>query len=161
VTGKYVVGVDYGTLPGRALVVRVEDGKELASAVHPYRHAVLTESLPSAPDRSLPPDRALQVPSNYVDVLRHAVPEDVAAAGIGPAAHAAVAAGAYADIRAAAKAMGSVQKAVYVPDETRALAYDELFAEYTALHDYFGRGGNDVMYRLRAGRRRALASGVS
>ena len=27
--------------------------------------------------------------------------------------------------------------------------YDELFAEYTLLHDYFGRGGNDVMRRLR------------
>ena len=28
--------------------------------------------------------------------------------------------------------------------------YDELFAEYRALHDHFGRGGNDVMRRLKA-----------
>jgi L-ribulokinase len=42
-----------------------------------------------------------------------------------------------------------------VPDEQRALAYDALFAEYTTLHDYFGRGGNDVMYRLRRIRKEA------
>ncbi|MCX6406896.1 MAG: ribulokinase [Propionibacteriales bacterium] len=75
---------------------------------------------------------------------------------LGSALHAAVAAGAYADIRAAAKAMGSVQRGVFVPDEESALAYDALFAEYTALHDHFGRGGNDVMHRLRAGRRDAV-----
>ena len=38
---QYVVGVDYGTLSGRALVVRVSDGGELGSAVHAYRHAVV------------------------------------------------------------------------------------------------------------------------
>jgi len=27
--------------------------------------------------------------------------------------------------------------------------YDALYAEYVALHDYFGRGGNDVMKRLK------------
>ena len=29
-------------------------------------------------------------------------------------------------------------------------AYDELYAEYRTLHDYFGRGANDVMHRLKA-----------
>ncbi|MET1036636.1 MAG: ribulokinase, partial [Aeromicrobium sp.] len=75
---------------------------------------------------------------------------------LGSALHAAVAAGAYADIRAAAKAMGSVQRGVFIPDEGAALRYDALFAEYTALHDHFGRGGNDVMHRLRALRRDAV-----
>ncbi len=74
---------------------------------------------------------------------------------LGSAIHAAVAAGAYPDVRAAASAMGRVSRGVYRPDETRAKAYDELFAEYTRLHDYFGRGGNDVMHRLRAIRREA------
>jgi L-ribulokinase len=37
--------------------------------------------------------------------------------------------------------------------------YDELYAEYVRLHDYFGRGGNEVMHRLRAIRDRALAQG--
>jgi L-ribulokinase len=49
-----------------------------------------------------------------------------------------------------------VQRGVFVPDEESALAYDALFAEYTALHDHFGRGGNDVMHRLRAVRRDAV-----
>jgi ribulose kinase len=40
------------------------------------------------------------------------------------------------------------------PDPARARVYDELFAEYRALHDHFGRGGDDVMKRLRAMRAR-------
>ena len=34
---QYVVGVDFGTLSGRALVVRVSDGAEAGTAVHEYR----------------------------------------------------------------------------------------------------------------------------
>ena len=81
---QYVVGVDYGTLSGRALVVRVSDGAELGSATHAYPHAVLEEALPGS-DVRLPPDWALQVPEDYREVLRTAVPEAVAAAGIDPA----------------------------------------------------------------------------
>ncbi|MEU0535250.1 ribulokinase [Amycolatopsis tolypomycina] len=79
---------------------------------------------------------------------------------LGSAIHAAVAAGAHADIRAAAAAMGSVERAVYRPVPAHVAAYDELYAEYTELHDYFGRGGNDVMHRL-AARKRAVAKGQS
>jgi L-ribulokinase len=75
---------------------------------------------------------------------------------VGSAIHAAVAAGAYPDIHAAAGAMGSVQRAVHVPDEDRARAYDALFDEYTTLHDYFGRGANDVLHRLRRARTKAM-----
>ncbi|MGW0161626.1 ribulokinase [Mycobacterium sp. NPDC003323] len=82
---KYVVGIDFGTLSGRALVVRVVDGCELAAAEHVYSHGVLTEELPGDRGVRLPPDYALQVPADYVDVLRYAVPEAVAAAGIDPA----------------------------------------------------------------------------
>lgn len=81
---RYVVGVDYGTLSGRALVVRVGDGAELGTAVHEYRHGVIESSLPGAAV-PLPPDWALQDPEDYRDVLRHAVPAAVAAAGIDPA----------------------------------------------------------------------------
>ena len=75
---------------------------------------------------------------------------------LGAAMHAAVAAGAYADISAAATAMGKVRPAVYTPDEERADAYDALYAEYRTLHDHFGTGGNDVMHRLKDLRREAL-----
>ena len=44
---NYVIGVDYGTLSGRAVVVRVRDGKELGSGVFDYPHAVVTEALPA------------------------------------------------------------------------------------------------------------------
>ncbi|MFI6937363.1 FGGY family carbohydrate kinase, partial [Streptomyces sp. NPDC050287] len=78
----YVVGVDFGTLSGRAVVVRVRDGAELAAAEHPYTHAVLDRELPGG--TRLPPDWALQVPSDYIDVLRTAVPEAVARSGVRP-----------------------------------------------------------------------------
>jgi L-ribulokinase len=81
---QYTIGVDYGTLSGRAVVVRVADGAELGSAVHEYRHAVIEQTLP-ATGETLPPDWALQDPEDYLDVLRVAVPEAVAAAGIDPA----------------------------------------------------------------------------
>lgn len=77
-----VVGVDFGTLSGRAVVVRVRDGAELGSAEHPYAHAVLDRELPDG--TGLPPDWALQVPSDYLDVLRHAVPQALERAGVGP-----------------------------------------------------------------------------
>src|SRR5215217_4603397 len=91
---NYVVGVDYGTLSGRAVVVRVSDGKELGSGVCEYPHAVVTDALPAgvagqgADGKTvrLPGEWALQVPNDYRDVLRNAVPAAIADAGIDPAA---------------------------------------------------------------------------
>ena len=68
---------------------------------------------------------------------------------LGSAIHAAVAAGVYPNVNAAADAMGKVNKAVYTPNEERALQYDKLYREYAELHDYFGRGTNNVMKRLK------------
>jgi L-ribulokinase len=81
----YVVGVDYGTLSGRALVVRVSDGAELGTAVHEYRHAVMDREL-AATGEPLPPDWALQDPADYLAVLRTAVPAAVRDAGVDPGA---------------------------------------------------------------------------
>ena len=93
----------------------------------------------------------------YADVTRR--PLSVIGSGQGPALgsaiHAAVAAGAYPDVPAAAAVMGREERDVYRPDPARADVYDELYAEYVRLHDYFGRGTNEVMYRLRAIRDRA------
>ncbi|WAP50452.1 ribulokinase [Arthrobacter sp. ATA002] len=80
---QYVIGVDYGTLSGRAVVVRVSDGAELGSAVHPYPHAVITDHVPGT-DVRLPPDWALQVPRDYVEVLSNAVPAALVDAGVNP-----------------------------------------------------------------------------
>ncbi|HEY3611829.1 MAG TPA: ribulokinase [Pseudonocardiaceae bacterium] len=81
---QYVVGVDFGTLSGRALVVRVADGAELGTAVHDYAHGVLDEALPAG-GVVLPPDWALQDPQDYREVLRRAVPAALADAGVDPA----------------------------------------------------------------------------
>ena len=78
-----VVGIDFGTLSGRAVVVRVADGAELGTAVHEYRHGVMDESL-AWTGEPLPADWALQDPDDYTDVLRHAVPAAVTDAGIDP-----------------------------------------------------------------------------
>ena len=77
---------------------------------------------------------------------------------LGSAIHAAVAAGAYPDVQVAGESMGARVVGAYQPDPRAKAAYDELYAEYTQLHDYFGRGGNDVMRRLKRIRREALAS---
>src|SRR5712691_2707401 len=77
-----VVGVDFGTLSARALVVRVSDGAELGAAVSEYRHQVMDSAL-AATGGPLPPDWALQDPEDYRDVLRTAVPAAVPAAVIG------------------------------------------------------------------------------
>ncbi|MFD8498921.1 ribulokinase [Amycolatopsis sp. NPDC059657] len=95
----------------------------------------------------------------YADVTN--LPLSVAGSGQGPALgsaiHAAVAAGAHPDVPAAAAVMGSVRRAVYRPIPENVAAYNELYAEYLNLHDYFGSGGNDVMHRLAARRREVAA----
>ena len=77
-----VVGVDFGTLSGRAVVVRVRDGAELSCAVYEYPDGVLDEQLPSG--RKLPPDWALQSPADWVAVLQNAVPLAVRQSGVEP-----------------------------------------------------------------------------
>ena len=96
----------------------------------------------------------------YADVTNLPLSTIVSEQGpaLGSAIHAAVAAGAYADVRAAAQVMGRSERGVYQPIPANVEAYDALFAEYTLLHDYFGRGANDVMHRLRAIRREATRS---
>ena len=81
--GPAVIGVDFGTLSGRAVVVRVRDGAELGSAVSEYAHGVVDRTLP-ATRRPLPPDWALQLPGDWTEVLRTAVPEALSASGVDP-----------------------------------------------------------------------------
>ena len=94
----------------------------------------------------------------YADVTKrplHLVKSEQAPA-LGSAIHAAVAAGAYPSVPAAASAMTGKVENAYTPDPRAAEVYDKLYAEYVLLHDYFGRGANEVMHRLRALRDRVL-----
>lgn len=70
------------------------------------------------------------------------------------------AAGGYDTIVEAAAHMAHLKEETYVPNPAHRAAYDELFAEYRVLHDYFGRGDNDVMKRLKAIRTRALSERI-
>ena len=98
----------------------------------------------------------------WADVLNR--PIDVAAADEGSALGAAVygaaaagrAAGGYDTAVEAARAMGSGIDRVYAPIAENVAVYDALYREYHALHEWFGRGGNDVMKRLKAIRTKAL-----
>jgi L-ribulokinase len=85
----------------------------------------------------------------YADVTRRplSVITSAQAPALGSAIHAAVAAGAYPDIPAAAAAMGRRARDAYLPDPARAAAYDELYAEYARLHEYFGRE-NQILHDL-------------
>ncbi|MEE8389642.1 MAG: ribulokinase [Anaerolineae bacterium] len=80
---KYAIGVDYGTESGRAVLVRVQDGREIATAVHPYGDGVIDEALPST-GAELPPDFALQNPEDYIEVLRVTIPAVLQEGGVAP-----------------------------------------------------------------------------
>lgn len=69
---KYSIGVDYGSLSGRAVLVDVETGEELATSILEYPHAVMETQLPDG--TTLGVDWALQHPQDYLDVLGHTVP---------------------------------------------------------------------------------------
>jgi L-ribulokinase len=81
---SHVVGVDFGTLSGRAVVARAADGELLGEGEFVYPHAVMSERL-DATGEPLPPNWALQDPDDYVEVLANAVPAALADAGIDPA----------------------------------------------------------------------------
>jgi L-ribulokinase len=58
--------------------------------------------------------------------------------------------GGYDDINEAAAKMARVKDKTYKPNPEAHAVYAKLFEEYKKLHDYFGRGQNDVMKRLKA-----------
>ena len=58
---------------------------------------------------------------------------------------------------ASAERMGGQKDETFRPIPENVAIYDRLFTDYQALYDYFGRGPNDVMKRLRALKREVLA----
>lgn len=79
----YTIGLDFGTLSGRAVLVDARDGAEVAESVFDYPHAVMDTELPSGV--KLPPDWALQHPYDYLDVFAHTVPAVLRQSGVDPA----------------------------------------------------------------------------
>ncbi|MFL5697668.1 MAG: ribulokinase [Ktedonobacteraceae bacterium] len=83
VSSKYAVGVDFGTESGRAVLVDVSTGRELASSVHPYANGVIDETLPGTMI-ALEPDWALQDPNDYLEVFTTTIPAVLAESGVHP-----------------------------------------------------------------------------
>ena len=81
---KYAIGVDFGTESGRAVIVDVSNGAEIATAVHKYANGVIDEYLPGTNIR-LEPDWALQDPNDYIEVFKRTVPAVLEQSGIDPA----------------------------------------------------------------------------
>ena len=78
---EYAIGVDFGTESGRALLLDLTSGEELAVSVVAYPSAVIDRSLPSSGEQ-LPHDWALQDPDDWVTVLETAIPRVVSEAGV-------------------------------------------------------------------------------
>lgn len=71
---KYTIGIDFGTLSGRAVLAETETGRIVASRVHEYAHGVMEADLPQG--------WALQHPGDYLEVLETTIPGLMAAAGV-------------------------------------------------------------------------------
>jgi len=79
----YTIGLDFGTLSARALLVRTSDGCEMGTTVFDYPHAVMDETLLTPYGAvKLPPDFALQHPQDYYDALDHIIPELLETCGV-------------------------------------------------------------------------------
>lgn len=78
--GRYAIGVDYGTLSGRTVLVDVATGEEVSTDSFDYPHGVMDQTLPSG--RRLGADFALQHPNDYLLVLRETIPNVLKQAGV-------------------------------------------------------------------------------
>jgi L-ribulokinase len=79
---KFSIGVDFGTLSGRAVLVDIVNGEEVAVAVHEYTHGVMDERLPDGTPLGV--DWALQHPQDYLDVFRITIPQVLKMASVSP-----------------------------------------------------------------------------
>ncbi len=78
---KYAIGVDYGTESGRAVLVSLTNGEEVADHVTPYRHGVIDKRLPGT-EVKLGHEWALQHPGDYIEVLEESIPSVIEASGV-------------------------------------------------------------------------------
>ena len=77
---QYVIGVDFGTLSGRAVLVDISNGAIAASSVWEYAHGIMEQRLLSG--KPLPPEWALHHPADYLETLEHTIPQVMRLAGV-------------------------------------------------------------------------------
>ncbi len=77
---EYSIGLDFGTLSVRAVLVDARSGREVCTSVFSYPHGVLSDRLPGG--KELPPFWALQHPQDYLDGLSYTVREVLRKSGV-------------------------------------------------------------------------------
>lgn len=77
---KYAIGLDFGTLSVRALMIRIDNGEEIGESVFEYPHGVIEEALPTG--EKLPPNWALQHPKDYLEGLVYTIQEVMHQSGV-------------------------------------------------------------------------------
>lgn len=78
----YTIGLDFGSLSCRGLLVCTADSSIQAEEEFVYPHGILTDCLPDG--TRLPPLWALQDPGDYVNALNHIVPALMEKSGVSP-----------------------------------------------------------------------------
>ena len=81
-TDKVAIGLDFGTESVRAILIDLQ-GNQLSEASHSYKHGQILKHLPHN-DTKLPPDFALQHPSDWIDSSAIAVMQAISDAGVNP-----------------------------------------------------------------------------
>ena len=78
--GRYTIGVDYGTLSARALLLDLDTGAELATSEFTYPHSILSAEFfaPNVMEKTA----SLEHPQDFLDALRFTVRDVVAKAGV-------------------------------------------------------------------------------
>ncbi|MBS0010540.1 MAG: ribulokinase [Bacteroidales bacterium] len=79
---KYVIGIDFGTLSGRSVIINTANGDEMASSVFDYPHGVMDSELPDGTALGL--DWALQHPDDYLEVMNKTIPDVLKQSGVSP-----------------------------------------------------------------------------
>jgi len=152
-----------GLLVGATLATKTEDIYRALIEATAYGTRIIIESFEKSgvPVTELVacgglPERNKLLMQIYADVTSREirVADSPQTPALGAAMHGAVAAGAdaggYANIVDAAQRMARLRDDIYRPIPENSAVYERLYREYVLLHDYFGRGGNDVMKRLKS-----------
>lgn len=79
---KYSIGIDYGSLSARAVIIDIHTGEELATSIYEYPHSIMETSLPTGEPLGL--DWALQHPQDYIEALVYIIKEVVSISRISP-----------------------------------------------------------------------------
>lgn len=79
---QYSIGLDFGSLSGRAVLLDLETAQEVATSVLDYAHGIMSDTLPDG--TKLGPNWALQHPLDYLDVLRVTIPDVLQKAKVKP-----------------------------------------------------------------------------